>query len=118
VYYNLASGTVLPIGTTTIVVAAVDAFGNYSFKTFTVTVQDVPVFLSVSPNVTASAGGATGVNVTYAPAVATDVASPVGIYYSQASGTSFAVGTTTVVVTAFNASLNVSTATFTVTVTP
>src|SRR6202158_1121648 len=118
IFYNLASGTVFPIGTTTVVVAAADDAGNYSFKTFTVTVQDVPVITSVSPNVTVSAAGGTGIVVNYVPTTATDVASPVSLMYSQLSGTSFPVGSTTVTVTAFNASLAMATMSFLVVVTP
>jgi hypothetical protein len=118
IFYNLASGTVFPIGTTTVVVAAADEAGNYSFKTFTVTVQDVPVITSVSPNVSVSAAGGTGIVVTYVPATAADVASPVSLMYSQLSGTSFPIGSTTVTVTAFNASLVMATMTFLVVVTP
>jgi hypothetical protein len=118
IFYNLASGTVFPIGTTTVVVAAADEAGNYSFETFTVTVQDVPVITSVSPNVSVSAAGGTGIVVTYVPATAADVASPVSLMYSQLSGTSFPIGSTTVTVTAFNASLVMATMTFLVVVTP
>src|SRR6202158_325075 len=118
IFYNLASGTVFPIGTTTVVVAAADDAGNYSFKTFTVTVQDAPVITSVSPNVTVSAAGGTGIVVNYVPTTATDVASPVSLMYSQLSGTSFPVGSTTVTVTAFNASLAMATMSFLVVVTP
>jgi hypothetical protein len=99
-------------------VAAADDAGNYSFKTFTVTVQDAPVITSVSPSVTASAGGAPSTVVTYAPATATDVAGPVSVVYSQASGTLFPVGPTTVNVTAISASLVMTSVSFLVTVTP
>jgi hypothetical protein len=118
IFYNLASGTIFPIGTTTVVVAAVDDAGNYSFKTFTVTVQDAPVITSVSPNLTLSAAGGSSVLVTYAPATATDVAGPVSLLYAPPSGTLFPLGITTVTVTAISASLVMTTMTFTVTITP
>jgi len=61
----------------------------------------------------ASSGGAV---VNYAAATATDLVGPVTITYSKASGTTFAVGTTTVTVTATDAYGNKTTKTFTVTV--
>jgi hypothetical protein len=118
IFYNLASGTVFPIGTTTVVVAAVDNAGNYSFQTFMVTVQDAPVITSVSPNLTLSAAGGSSALVTYAPAAAMDVAGPVSVMYAPPSGALFPVGTTTVTVTAISASLVMTTAIFTITITP
>ena len=53
----------------------------------------------------------------YAAAVATDAVGPVTITYSKASGSTFAVGKTTVTVTATDAYRNHSTKTFTITVT-
>jgi hypothetical protein len=116
--YSQASGTVFPLGTTTVTVTAKDAANNTSTGTFTVTVVDTtgPV-LTLPSNVTAEATGAGGATVSYAAASATDAVSgnPV-ITYSQASGTVFPLGTTTVTVTAKDAANNTSTGTFTVTV--
>ena len=116
IVYNLASGTALPIGTTTITVTAFDGAGNFTTQTFTVTVTDVPVITAISPSLTISHTSPLGAIVTYAPAAATDPTGPVAIFYSQASGTLFPVGTTIVHVTAFNAALNQSSMTFMVTV--
>ena len=54
--------------------------------------------------------------MTYAQATAIDVAGPVSLTYSMASGTLFPVATNVVTVTAFNAALNFVTMTFTVVV--
>jgi hypothetical protein len=61
--------------------------------------------------------GAQRINVTSATATATDAVGPVTITYLKASGALFAVGKATVTVTATDAYGNVSTRTFTVTVT-
>jgi formylglycine-generating enzyme required for sulfatase activity len=118
VTYSPASGSTFPLGTTTVTVTATDSVGNTSTGTFTVTVGDTtaPV-LTLPPNATADATGAGGATVSYAAATATDAvsATPV-ITYSQASGTVFPLGTTTVTVTAKDAADNTSTGTFTVTV--
>ena len=59
--YSQASGTVFPLGVTTVTVTATDEAGNSATCSFTVTVSDTagPV-LSVPSNVTASATSASG----------------------------------------------------------
>ena len=117
--YSKASGSTFAIGTTTVTVTATDAYCNVSApRTFTVTVRDTtpPVITSVSPNLTIEATSAAGATVSYAAAAATDAVGPITITYSKASGTTFAIGTTTVAVTAKDAYGNPSTQTFTVTV--
>ena len=70
----------------------------------------------VSPNLTAEATSPAGAVVTYAAATATDAVGPVTITYSKVSGSTFALGTTTVTVTATDAYGNHSSKTFKVTV--
>ena len=109
--YSQASGTTFAIGTTTVKVTAVDIVGNTTTKFFTVTVRDTtpPVIVSVSPNLTVEATSSSGATVNYAAAVATDAVGPVTISYSKSSGSKFAIGTTTVTVTAKDAYGNTST---------
>ena len=117
--YSKASGSTFAIGTTTVKVTAIDIVGNTTTKTFTVTVRDTtaPVITSVPSPAPFEATSSAGAVVTYAPAVAFDVVGPVTYSYSKASGSTFAIGTTTVTVTAKDAYGNVSTPrTFTVTV--
>src|SRR5262249_36715399 len=118
VTYSKASGTIFGIGQTTVTITAKDAFGNTTTKTFKVTVRDTtpPTITFVSPNITVTTHSSSGAVVNYAAATATDLVGPVTITYSKASGTTFAVGTTTVTVTAKDAAGNVATRTFTVTV--
>jgi hypothetical protein len=118
--YSKASGTLFPIGTTTVTVNAADAAGNAAVaKTFTVTVRDTiaPVITSVSGNLVIEAAGSTGTVVNYTAAVAADAVGVTSLTYSQASGTLFAIGTATVTVNAADAAGNTAVAkTFTVTV--
>lgn len=118
VTYSQDSGALFPIGTTTVTITSKDAADNTSTGTFTVTVRDTtgPV-IAAHANVVAEAADAAGAVVNFAAAAATDAvtASPT-ILYSQASGTLFRLGATTVTITSTDAVNNMSTATFTVTV--
>ena len=116
--YSQSSGTTFAIGSTTVTVTATDSRGNSSTKSFTVTVKDTtaPV-LTVPANVgPVEATGPTGAAVTYGPATATDTVGVTSLTYSKNSGDTFAIGTTTVIVTAKDAAGNTTTKTFTVTV--
>src|SRR5204863_6822010 len=113
-----ASGSSFAVGTTTVTSTATDAAGNTSTCSFTVTVTDnqlpqisCPANLSVN-----AAPGACSSNVTFT-VNATDNCPGVTVASSPASGTSFAVGTTTVTSTATDAAGNTSSCSFTVTVT-
>lgn len=116
--YSKASGTLFPIGSTTVTVTATDSAGNASSGTFSVTVPDTtaPV-LTLPSNVTVNATSSSGAVVNYGVATATDNAavSPT-ITHSKASGTIFPIGVTPVTVTATDVAGNVSSGTFTVTV--
>src|SRR5207302_8366961 len=81
-----------------------------------VTVVDTtPPALTVPGDVSAEATSAAGAVVAFA-ASATDAVSAVSIVYSQSPGTTFALGTTTVTVTATDAAHNASSKSFEVTV--
>ena len=96
---------------------ATDPSGNFATCTQTITVNDntAPV-ITCPANITVNnAAGMCGANVSFT-ATATDNCGSVTITYSQASGSFFAVGPTTVTATATDACGNSSTCTFTVTV--
>jgi hypothetical protein len=114
VTYTIVSGSTFAIGTTTVKITAIDLHGNVTIKTFTVTVVDTtpPAFTFVSPDVTVTTTSWAGRVVTYLPATATDLTGPVTITYSKASGSTFAVGTTVVTVTATDKYGNKTTSTF------
>ena len=117
-----APGDVFSKGTTTVNYLFKDAAGNESPCSFTVTVLDnTSPTLSCPQNVVAvenpvNSGSAT---VTYPAATATDNCAGIKtIQYSQASGTSFPIGVTTVNVSVQDAEGNISNCSFTVTVNP
>ena len=94
-----ASGSLFPIGTTTVTCKATDKAGNKATPTtFTVTVQDktAPV-IDRHANVTAVAPSAEAVKVYYATPATSDVVDGPGTATCQpASGARFPIGTTTV----------------------
>jgi hypothetical protein len=105
-----ASGTRLALGTTHVTCGAQDASGNHATATFEVKVVDTtPPALTCPANV-----ASTSATVTYPEATATDAVSTPVLVYSQASGTTYATGATTVVVTATDAAGNAATCSFTV----
>ncbi|HTZ04540.1 MAG TPA: HYR domain-containing protein, partial [Gaiellaceae bacterium] len=116
--YSKPSGATFGLGTTIVTVTAKDGAGNRTTKTFTITVVDrtPPTFTFVSPSLVVTATNSDGAVVKYAAAKATDAVGPVTITYSIPSGSFFALGTTTVIVTATDAFGNVTRTTFTVTV--
>jgi uncharacterized delta-60 repeat protein len=115
--YSQNGGTVFPIGVTTVTITAQDAANNTGNGTFTVTVRDTtaPV-VAAHANVTVEATSAAGATVTYADGSATDAVGVTSLTYSQNSGTTFPIGTTTVTITAKDAANKQGTRTFTVTV--
>jgi hypothetical protein len=114
-----ASGTVFPIGTTTVTCSATDKGGNKGDNTFTVTVEDTTApNLKVSGSKTATATSARGAVVTYtAPSAIDIVDGAVAASCDKASGSTFALGSTTVTCTASDAAGNIGTESFIVTVT-
>jgi HYR domain/Secretion system C-terminal sorting domain len=113
VSYSMPSGSLFPIGTTT--VTATSPTG--STCSFTVTVKDVQKPVIVCPaNITVTApSNACNKAVTF-NLTATDNCPGVTVTSVPASGSVFSAGTTTVTVTAKDASNNITTSTFTVTV--
>ncbi len=113
-----ASGSLFPIGQSTVVCTATDAAGNTSTSTFKVTVTDLeaPV-LSVTPGINANIdAGTCGAVVTFDLPTASDNSGSVTVVAVPPSGSTFPVGNTTVTLTATDASGNVSTSTFVVTI--
>lgn len=116
------SGSAFPIGTTTVTFTASDSYGNTSICSFTVTVVDneFPVFASCPLNITTNnTPGSCSAVVAWAVPTATDNCG--GMVLTQTSGlpsgSAFPIGITNIVYTATDASGNVSTCAFTVTVT-
>ncbi|UKN01117.1 HYR domain-containing protein [Paracrocinitomix mangrovi] len=115
-----ATGTLFPIGTTTVSYQVIDASGNTANCSFDVTVSDneSPV-LTCPTNITVNSDpGVCGATVTYTAPVGTDNCPGVTTTMTagQASGTVFPIGTTVVTYQATDASGNVTTCSFNVTV--
>ncbi|NOT38730.1 MAG: HYR domain-containing protein [Saprospiraceae bacterium] len=115
---GLASGSAFPTGVTTNTFTVTDASGNTKTCSFTVTVNETEV-----PSVTCPANIVQGTDpgqcnaiITLVGATATDNCQLDNITYAPASGSTFNTGTTSVIVTATDASGNTNSCSFTVTV--
>ncbi len=95
-----SSGGTFPLGTTTVTCTATDAHGNSRSATFKLVVADTtaPTLSGVSPNITGvQATSSAGAVVSYPAPTATDAVDPSPtVSCSPASGSTFALGTTTV----------------------
>ena len=91
-----------------------DGHGNTTHQTQTVIVQDTiaPTITACTPNQSVNATSPTGAVVNYPAAIATDNCASPTLSYSQAAGTLFPIGDTTVTVTATDAVGHQTTCTF------
>ena len=110
-----ASGSTFPLGSTDVGCTARDASGNAATARFTVTVRDTtaPTLTPPSP-ITVDATSPAGAVVTYTAGAVDAVDPHPAITGTPPSGSTFAIGTTTVILTATDAAGNTSSATFTV----
>jgi flavin reductase (DIM6/NTAB) family NADH-FMN oxidoreductase RutF len=117
--YSTQPGTVFASGTTTVTVTAKDAADNASTCSFPVTVRDTTAPVVTCPaNVQVETREASGLVVEFPAATATDaVTTAPQVTYSQASGSTFPSGTTSVTTTATDEAGNAATCSFQVTVT-
>jgi hypothetical protein len=113
-----ASNTLFPVGVTTVTCTARDTSGNTATSTFTVTVNDTQKpTIAVHANMTVpNDPDQAGAVVVYAAPAASDNCPGVTVICVPASGTFFAIGTTTVTCTARDASNNTASSIFIVTV--
>ncbi len=114
---NPASGSVFPIGITTVEVIATDGSGNADTCYFDVTVNDTEAPVAECPSDISIGNdpGECGAVVDFTP-TANDNCAGVTVSSTPASGSFFDVGTTTVEVIAFDAAGNADTCYFDVTV--
>ncbi|MCG9911082.1 MAG: HYR domain-containing protein [Flavobacteriales bacterium] len=113
-------GTVFPIGTTTVTYTATDPSGNTAVCSFTVTVNDtqLPQIIGCPQNLSVNnSNGLCGANVSWTIPSAIDNCPGVLLTSTHNSGDFFPIGSTTVTYTATDASNNIVTCSFTVTVT-
>jgi hypothetical protein len=114
---DASSGDTFPLGVTTVHCSATDAHGNSASGSFKITVQDTtPPSLSLPSNITTTAPSNSSKVVNYSASATDLVDGAVAITCSPASGSSFAVGTTTVSCSATDAHNNTANGSFTVTV--
>lgn len=109
---------VFPAGTTSVLYTATDLAGNMTACSFNVTLIDLvpPVFTSCPADLTVSTQSPCGFVVEWAFPTATDNCSIPEFESSFQPGDTFSVGTTTLVIRAFDASNNYDTCTFNITV--
>lgn len=105
---SVASGSVLPLGTTTVTCTATDAHRNLGSGSFTVTVRDTtaPVVSVPTAPVTATATSAAGATVTFTATATDTVDGTFAATCTPASGSTFTPGATTVSCTATDAAGN------------
>jgi large repetitive protein len=109
-----ASGSVFPVGRTTVTCLAQDSVANLATSTFDVRVGDTTApTIQPHASVVAEATGAAGSPVAYPTPTATDsVDGSVATVCAPASGSTFALGHSTVTCTAQDASGNTASSTF------
>jgi hypothetical protein len=118
VAFSAASGSVFPLGSTTVTATAVDAAGNVATQTFAVAVVDTtPPTLSLSPDLALDTNDPAGAVATFAASATDGVSGSVPVTLVPPSGSLFPLGTTTVAASARDAAGNSATGAFTVTVT-
>jgi HYR domain-containing protein len=116
VFCNPPSGSSFPIGTTTVVCTAVDSF-NPTQKSFHITVSnDQPPVLTLPAPITAEATSPAGAAVTFTATALDDIDGVRPVTCNPASGSTFALGTTTVHCSASDLTGHTTNGTFTVTV--
>src|SRR4029077_11829001 len=112
-----ASGFGFPVGTTPITCTAVDAHHNSASRSFSVTVTDhTAPALTVPAHITATATTPSGATVTFAASASDLVDGTRPVVCAPASGSTFAIGDTTVSCTASDNHSNSVSRSFVVTV--
>lgn len=113
-----ASGSLFPIGATTVTCTAQDAAANIASATFHVSVNDVtaPVITVPADIIVFNEAGKNGAVVTFAVSAVDAQGAPIAATPDHASGSLFPIGTTTVTVTATDATGKTATRTFAIAV--
>lgn len=112
-----SSGSMFPLGTTAVGVAASDAAGNTATAEFDVIVVDTtPPVVTAPANITAEATSAAGATVSYSASATDIVDGSTAVTGSPASGSTFPLGTTSVALSSSDSRGNTGGASFSVTV--
>jgi hypothetical protein len=121
---NPPSGSIFPIGSTTVVCTASDTSGNHSQTSFTVTVNDdrvndiSPPAITTPADIVVPATSPAGTAVTFTASAFDVMDGARSTTSNPASGSVFPVGTTVVTTTASDSKGNTTSRTFNVTVLP
>lgn len=111
------SGSVFPIGTTVVTLETTDEAGNPATAQFSVTVQDTSApEITVPTDIVVEATGPDGAAASFEVSATDDVSGEIAVESSAASGSTFALGATTVTLSAADAAGNTASGSFTVTV--
>ena len=111
------SGDVFPLGTTTVSCSAMNAGGETGTGSFKITIQDTkPPVVTVPANITQEATSSGGAAVTFSASANDAVDGSITPSCPPGSGSTFAIGTTTVTCSATDAHNNTGTASFQITV--
>jgi hypothetical protein len=114
---DASSGSTFALGTTTVHCSSTDAHGNPSTGNFHITVVDTtPPTLTLPANITVDAATPAGTAVTYSTSATDVVDGTTQVTCLPASGSTFAIGTTTVHCSSTDAHGNTATGSFTVNV--
>lgn len=112
-----ASGSTFGLGETEVTCSAEDTRGNSGSESFTITVQDTTApAITVPVNMTVEATSGSGATVTYSASASDLVDGSITPICTPASGSTFALGTTTVTCEATDEADNTGSETFTITV--
>ena len=112
-----ASGSVFPFGVTTVTCSATDAHHNTGTDSFKITVRDtVKPTVTVPADMTVEATSTAGAPVSFSAGASDNVDGSIAAVCTPSSGSTFAVGATTVTCTASDSHGNSGTASFKVTV--
>lgn len=114
-----SSGSLFPVGITTVECSAADSSGNSADGSFTVTIDhpnDVTPPVITVPGDIVDEGGPTGLIVDFEATAFDDQDGDVPVSCNPASGTQFPIGQTTVTCTASDSTGNIATESFTVTI--
>ena len=119
---NYTTGSVFPVGTTTVTCTATDAAGNTGIGTFAIIVtytpppDTTPPTISMLSDISDSTSDQNGKIITFTVTASDDVGVTSGPTCSPFSGSIFPVGTTTVTCTATDAAGNTNSRSFNVTI--
>ncbi|MFP2907342.1 HYR domain-containing protein [Pyxidicoccus sp. 3LFB2] len=116
VFFSPLSGSRFSLGTSTVNVTATDVAGNPASCTFTVTVVPRPLVITCPSDQVVEATSPEGAVVHYGPALVSEGSPPYTVTYSQAAGTRFSKGTTSVTASVQDSQGSGGSCTFSVTV--